>query len=67
MCVGEKRKLKCPPHLAYGVKGTQIVPSETTLIFELELISISPDIAIKKLATKEECEKRTKNEDYLSL
>ena len=67
MCVGEKRILKCPPHLAYGVKGNAAVPGETKLIFEIELVSISPEINVKNLVVKTECEKRTKKEDHLSV
>jgi hypothetical protein len=65
MCVGEKRELTCPPHLAYGVDGTSTIPGNSTLTFEVELVLISPDLQVKNLLVKEECEKRTKKDDIL--
>jgi hypothetical protein len=67
MCVGEKRKLTCHPHLAYGLKGNELVPAEAVLIFEVELMKIHPNVGLKYLEVKEKCEKKTKNEDYLSM
>lgn len=41
MCVGEKRKLTIPPHLAYGKQGAgRVIPPDSTLIFTTELVSI---------------------------
>jgi FKBP-type peptidyl-prolyl cis-trans isomerase FklB len=42
MKVGSKWQLFIPPSLAYGDRGTPMIEPETTLIFEVELLSIEP-------------------------
>ncbi|KAF9096745.1 FK506-binding protein 2A [Mortierella sp. GBA35] len=42
MCVGEKRKLSIPPHLAYGERSMGAsIPANSALVFEVELLSIN--------------------------
>ncbi|XP_078695743.1 uncharacterized protein LOC144924483 [Branchiostoma floridae x Branchiostoma belcheri] len=41
MCVGERRKLVIPPHLAYGKEGrSPVIPPQATLTFDTELVNI---------------------------
>uniref|UniRef100_A0A673HTX7 peptidylprolyl isomerase n=1 Tax=Sinocyclocheilus rhinocerous TaxID=307959 RepID=A0A673HTX7_9TELE len=41
MCVGEKRKLVIPPHLAYGERGVDgEVPGSAVLVFDVELVDL---------------------------
>ncbi|KAL0985580.1 hypothetical protein UPYG_G00158870 [Umbra pygmaea] len=41
MCAGEKRKVTVPPELAFGEKGKGPVPPNATLVFEVEVYSVS--------------------------
>jgi len=42
MKVGGKAQLVCPSELAYGEQGNQSIPPSSTLIFEIELLGITP-------------------------
>ncbi len=42
MHVGGRARLVCPPEAAYGDRGQRQIPAGSTLIFEVELVSIRP-------------------------
>ncbi|XP_060066254.1 uncharacterized protein LOC132546550 [Ylistrum balloti] len=43
ICIGEKRRLRIPPHLAWGEKGIpDVIPENAYATFEMELLEIVP-------------------------
>ena len=41
MRVGDKRKLTCPPQMAYGSSGVRgAIPPNATLVFDVELVDV---------------------------
>ncbi|KAM3608008.1 uncharacterized protein V6R79_017577 [Siganus canaliculatus] len=73
MCPGEKRKITVPPALAFGEHGKDPVPPNATVVFEVEVYSVSQgprsleafgrmDLDHDKSLTKDEIRKYLKKE-----
>jgi len=42
MCVGEKRTLTIPSHMAYGERGFgSVIPANSALVFDVELVDLT--------------------------
>ena len=61
MCVGEERKLVVPPHLGYGSHGRGVIPPNTTLHFDINLLEMeeNPNAEmVKEVETRFHCKSK---------
>nr|XP_046273672.1 peptidyl-prolyl cis-trans isomerase FKBP9 isoform X2 [Scatophagus argus] len=69
VCVGEKRTITIPPHLAYGEEGTgSKIPGSAVLVFDIHIIDFhnpSDSTEITVTYRPEECDKTTKKGDFI--
>uniref|UniRef100_A0A672HKP1 peptidylprolyl isomerase n=1 Tax=Salarias fasciatus TaxID=181472 RepID=A0A672HKP1_SALFA len=69
VCVGEKRTITIPPHLAYGEEGTgSKIPGSAVLVFDVHIIDFHnpADSTVVTVTSKpEECDVHTKKGDFV--
>ncbi|KAL3051518.1 peptidyl-prolyl cis-trans isomerase FKBP10 [Trematomus bernacchii] len=69
MCVNERRTITVPPHLAYGSAGAgDVVPPDTTLMFELHLLDLwnkADLVATKTISTPKDCKRSVMSTDFV--
>uniref|UniRef100_A0AAQ4Q0B4 peptidylprolyl isomerase n=1 Tax=Gasterosteus aculeatus aculeatus TaxID=481459 RepID=A0AAQ4Q0B4_GASAC len=53
LCIGEKRRITVPPHLAYGEAGVEdLIPSSAVLVFDIQVIDFhNPKDPVARSAT----------------
>ncbi|MEQ2180228.1 Peptidyl-prolyl cis-trans isomerase fkbp9 [Goodea atripinnis] len=62
VCIGERRTITIPPHLAYGEEGTAV------LVFDVQMIDFhnpSDNTEVTVTYKPEECDKLTKKGDFI--
>ncbi|KAL2080412.1 hypothetical protein ACEWY4_024205 [Coilia grayii] len=68
VCIGERRRVTIPPHLAYGEEGTGTkIPGSAVLVFDVHVIDFhNPSDTVTITSTKPEaCSPISKNGDYV--
>uniref|UniRef100_H2ZWG1 peptidylprolyl isomerase n=1 Tax=Latimeria chalumnae TaxID=7897 RepID=H2ZWG1_LATCH len=68
-CMGERRRIIIPPHLAYGEQGVgDNIPGSAVLMFDVHVIDFhnpSDTIEILTVAKPESCNQSSKSGDYI--
>ncbi|KAM8844701.1 peptidyl-prolyl cis-trans isomerase FKBP10-like [Spinachia spinachia] len=69
LCVGEKRRITVPPHLAYGEVGVEgLVPSSAVLVFDIQVIDFhnpKDPVSIKVTHKPEDCKVTSEVDDLI--
>ncbi|KAL7830124.1 hypothetical protein SRHO_G00312510 [Serrasalmus rhombeus] len=70
VCVGERRRVTIPPHLAYGENGTgSLIPASAVLIFDLHIIDFhnpSDSVDIRVTHAPAECSNTCTTNDLIT-
>ncbi|XP_015212548.1 peptidyl-prolyl cis-trans isomerase FKBP9 [Lepisosteus oculatus] len=69
VCIGERRRIIIPPHLAYGEEGTGTkIPGSAVLVFDVHIIDFhnpSDSVEIKTLFKPDDCKVQSKKGDFV--
>ncbi|XP_075068691.1 peptidyl-prolyl cis-trans isomerase FKBP9 [Mixophyes fleayi] len=68
VCMGERRQVTIPPHLAYGEEGTGKIPGSAVLVFDILIVDFhNPDdsVSITSQFKPSNCTVLSKKGDYL--
>uniref|UniRef100_A0A8C8MLF7 peptidylprolyl isomerase n=1 Tax=Oncorhynchus tshawytscha TaxID=74940 RepID=A0A8C8MLF7_ONCTS len=69
LCIGEKRRVILPPHMAYGEKGTgDLIPGSAVLVFDIHVIDFhNPKdlVEIKVTSKPEKCNLTSEVDDLI--
>ncbi|MBN3325943.1 FKBP9 isomerase, partial [Atractosteus spatula] len=69
VCIGERRRIIIPPHLAYGEEGTGTkIPGSAVLVFDVHIIDFhnpSDTVEIKTLFKPDDCKVQSKKGDFV--
>ncbi|KAK2833160.1 hypothetical protein Q5P01_017049 [Channa striata] len=69
LCVGEKRRVTIPPHLAYGEEGVgNLIPPSAVLVFDVHVIDFhnpKDPVQIKVTHKPQECNMTSEADDFI--
>lgn len=69
LCIGEKRRVTLPPHMAYGEKGTgDLIPGSAVLVFDIHVIDFhnpKDSVEIKVTHKPKECNITSEVDDLI--
>ncbi|KAL6103202.1 fkbp10 [Pungitius sinensis] len=69
LCIGEKRRITVPPHLAYGEAGVEnLIPGSAVLVFDIEVIDFhnpKDPVGIKVTHKPQDCKVTSEVDDLI--
>nr|XP_057905347.1 peptidyl-prolyl cis-trans isomerase FKBP10-like isoform X1 [Doryrhamphus excisus] len=69
LCMGEKRRVVVPPHLAYGGDGVgELIPGSAVLVFDIHVIDFhnpNDPVDVRVTHKPQECDARSEADDWL--